>query len=58
MQLLSELHKSGRTVLVVTHDRRMTGFATNTIHLLDGRVVDEHAIDESASLLEGQPLSP
>jgi hypothetical protein len=36
----------------------MTGFATNTIHLLDGRVVDEHAIDESAGLLEGQPLSP
>jgi putative ABC transport system ATP-binding protein len=57
MQLLSDLHKSGRTVLVVTHDRRMTGFATNTIHLLDGRVVDEQAIEESASLLEGQPVS-
>jgi len=56
MQLLSDLHKSGRTVLVVTHDRRMTGFANNTIHLLDGRVVDEHAIDDSASLLESQSV--
>jgi putative ABC transport system ATP-binding protein len=58
MQLLSELHKSGRTVLVVTHDRRMTSFATHTIHLLDGRVVDEQDYDESASLLERQPLTP
>ncbi len=41
MQLLSELHKSGRTVLVVTHDIRMTHFATDIVRLLDGRSVDE-----------------
>jgi len=40
MQLLSELHMSGRTVVVVTHDGRMTQFSTHTIALLDGRVVD------------------
>lgn len=43
MQLLSDLHKSGRTVVVVTHDARMTHFATHTVHLLDGRIVDEAA---------------
>ncbi|MBI3162513.1 MAG: ATP-binding cassette domain-containing protein, partial [Chloroflexi bacterium] len=41
MQLLSDLHKSGRTVLVVTHDPRMTRFATNKIFLLDGHIVSE-----------------
>lgn len=41
MQLLSELHKSGRTVVVVTHDPRMTHFASDIVHLLDGRVVNE-----------------
>jgi putative ABC transport system ATP-binding protein len=41
MQLLSELHKSGRTVLVVTHDPRMTRFATHKIFLLDGNIVSE-----------------
>lgn len=41
MQLLSDLHRSGRTVLVVTHDPRMTRFATHKIFLLDGRVVSE-----------------
>lgn len=41
MQMLSDLHRSGRTVLVVTHDPRMTRFATNKIFLLDGKVVSE-----------------
>jgi putative ABC transport system ATP-binding protein len=41
MQVLSDLHNAGRTVLVVTHDPRMTRFATHKIFLLDGRVVSE-----------------
>ena len=41
MEMLSDLHKSGKTVVVVTHDQRMTQFATNTIYLLDGFVVTE-----------------
>lgn len=49
MRVLSDLHKAGRTVLVVTHDPRMTRFATHRIYLLDGRVVGE-AEYESAAL--------
>jgi putative ABC transport system ATP-binding protein len=41
MQLLSDLHQSGRTVLVVTHDARMVRFATHKVFLLDGKVVSE-----------------
>ena len=41
MQVLSDLHQSGRTVLVVTHDPRMTRFATHKIFLLDGHLVNE-----------------
>ena len=36
MQMLADLHRDGRTVLVVTHDPRMTRFATHKIFLLDG----------------------
>ncbi len=43
MQLLSELHLSGRTVVVVTHDPRMVRFATRVVYLLDGRSVSEEA---------------
>ena len=45
MQLLSELHQSGRTVVVVTHDVRMTQVATHTVQLLDGQIVDETALN-------------
>ncbi len=41
MQLLSDLHGSGKTIIVVTHDPRMLQFATHSIYLLDGKVVPE-----------------
>jgi putative ABC transport system ATP-binding protein len=48
MQLLSDLHRSGRTVLVVTHDPRMTRFATHKIFLLDGQIVSEAEYQSAA----------
>ena len=48
MQLLSDLHNAGRTVLVVTHDPRMTRFATHKIFLLDGREVSEEEYQSAA----------
>ena len=47
MQVLSELHKSGRTVLVVTHDPRMLHFATHTVFLLDGKTVSQTEYEEA-----------
>src|SRR4030042_5054794 len=41
MKLLSELHLSGRSVLVVTHDTRMQQFATQHLYILDGKIVSE-----------------
>ena len=41
MGLLQELHKSGATICMVTHDERDASHADRTIHLFDGRVVDE-----------------
>ena len=55
MQLLSDLHSSGRTVLVVTHDPRMTRFATHKIFLLDGRSVSETEY-QSAALESAQAM--
>ncbi len=36
MELLSELHADGATIVMVTHDRRYAGYAGRTIGLLDG----------------------
>jgi putative ABC transport system ATP-binding protein len=38
MELLAELHRSGSTICMVTHDPRYANLADRTIHLLDGRV--------------------
>ncbi len=50
MQALSDLHKDGHTIVVVTHDQRMTHFATQVIRLLDGRTVSEEEYEKFASL--------
>ena len=41
MELLGELHASGRSILMVTHDPRMQKFATHLIYLMDGQIVTE-----------------
>jgi len=43
MDLLRELHRAGSTICMVTHDTRFARHADRTIHLFDGRVVDENA---------------
>ncbi|MGH7996766.1 MAG: ATP-binding cassette domain-containing protein, partial [Opitutaceae bacterium] len=47
MDLLHELHRSGATLLMVTHDTAFARHAERAIHLLDGRVIDE-AVSEKA----------
>jgi len=41
MNLLKELHDAGATICMVTHDARYASHAKRTIHLFDGRVVEE-----------------
>ena len=41
MGLLAELHRTGATICMVTHDTRYSAHAKRTIHLFDGRIVDE-----------------
>jgi putative ABC transport system ATP-binding protein len=41
MELLRDLHQQGSTICMVTHDSRFARHADRTIHLFDGRIVDE-----------------
>lgn len=41
MELLRELHRGGATICMVTHDQRFARHADRSIHLFDGRVVEE-----------------
>ena len=41
MSLLRNLHREGATICMVTHDPRFSRYAGRTIHLFDGRVVED-----------------
>jgi putative ABC transport system ATP-binding protein len=43
MNLLSELHREGATICMVTHDPRYAQLAERSITLFDGRIVEEKA---------------
>ncbi|MCI0338268.1 MAG: ABC transporter ATP-binding protein [Acidobacteria bacterium] len=46
MELLRELHRGGATICMVTHDPRFARHADRSIHLFDGRVVEEDLKEE------------
>lgn len=41
MDLLSELHKEGATIVMVTHSQKDAGFAQRIINLFDGKIVND-----------------
>lgn len=44
MTLLSELHKDGTTIVMVTHSKHDAGYADRIINLFDGEVVTEETV--------------
>jgi putative ABC transport system ATP-binding protein len=49
MALLADsLHRAGSTIVMVTHDTRFARHAERTIHVFDGRVVEEQVEAGSA----------
>ena len=45
MDLLKGLHAEGSTILMVTHDPRYSRYAERTVHLFDGRIVEEQTAE-------------
>ncbi len=43
MELLKDLHRAGATICMVTHDPRYASLADRTVHLFDGKLVEDHA---------------
>lgn len=51
MQLLAEIHRSGTTILLVTHDVKVAAKAERVLFILDGKIAGEYlpgAYDETA----------
>ena len=41
MDILSRLHRQGRTVVLITHDQRVAEHASRRVRILDGRIVQD-----------------
>ena len=41
MDLLTDLHRQGATICMVTHDPRYADYGDRSVHLFDGRIVEE-----------------
>ncbi len=48
MDLMKDLHEEGATICMVTHDPRYAEFSERTIHLFDGRIVEDEEHAEKA----------
>ncbi|SDG53382.1 putative ABC transport system ATP-binding protein [Sinosporangium album] len=44
LRLLSQVHKDGQTIIMVTHDARVASLADRLVTLLDGQIVDDGSI--------------
>ena len=44
MDILRDLRQQGVTICMVTHDPRYAEYAERSLHLFDGRIVDENAV--------------
>ena len=48
MELLSELHRDGQTILLVTHDAKLaTRHAARVLSVIDGKIVDDARLESS-----------
>ncbi|TMD10669.1 MAG: ABC transporter ATP-binding protein [Chloroflexi bacterium] len=46
MELLRQLHRQGKTVLLVTHDAKLaTRYAARVVSVMDGRIVDDARLE-------------
>ena len=50
MDLLRQLHREGATICMVTHDPRYASIADRSIHLFDGRIVEETIVSSTATV--------
>lgn len=58
MELLRDLHHRGATICMVTHDPRFSRYADRTVHLFDGRIVEDNQGSTSADRMTGShPIS-
>ncbi|HUR06281.1 MAG TPA: ABC transporter ATP-binding protein [Nonomuraea sp.] len=56
LRLLSEVHKDGQTIIMVTHDARVAALADRLVSLFDGAIVDDGRITRRRTGTAGEVI--
>ncbi|MER6505581.1 ABC transporter ATP-binding protein [Nonomuraea sp. NPDC048881] len=56
LRLLSDVHKEGQTIVMVTHDARVAGLADRLVSLFDGEIVDDGRIARRRTRTAGEVI--
>jgi macrolide transport system ATP-binding/permease protein len=57
MSILTELHKKGITIIMVTHDNSVAAYAQRTIRLKDGEIIEDQRKSEIEGGVQNKPLT-
>lgn len=58
MEELSELHKKGNTIIMVTHNPNLTSYASRVINMLDGKIASDTKIKVETGDADTETLIP
>ncbi|MBP6925651.1 MAG: ABC transporter ATP-binding protein [Candidatus Pacebacteria bacterium] len=50
IEVFKEIHQSGQTIVMVTHEKEYTQYCDRVIYLADGKIVDEEIRNSSSTL--------
>ncbi|MGW0804962.1 ABC transporter ATP-binding protein [Nonomuraea sp. NPDC002799] len=56
LRLLTEVHKKGQTIIMVTHDARVASLADRLVSLFDGEIVDDGRIARRRTRTAGEVI--
>lgn len=54
MKIFTELHDEGKTIVMITHDKRIASYASRTVYILDGKIYSA----EEYAIMEQEEVSP
>jgi ABC-type lipoprotein export system ATPase subunit len=57
MQLLQALNQQGLTIVLVTHDPRLSDYATRTVEMLDGLVMNKNGSGADRPVVATDPAA-
>ncbi len=57
MQLLSDMHQEGHTILMVTHNPELTRYSSRVIYMRDGSIIDDETTDVGTVARRAMELS-